>query len=86
MNQAPQPPAAPVDENKLIAERREKLRGLRAAGVAYPNDFRPDACAGDLQQETSGLDADTLAAQARRVKVAGRMLGKRVMGKASFAR
>jgi lysyl-tRNA synthetase class 2 len=77
---------SPLDENKLIAERREKLHALRGQGVAFPNDFRPDACAGDLQQDTDGVDAEALAAQARRVKVAGRLLGKRVMGKASFAR
>jgi lysyl-tRNA synthetase class 2 len=83
-----QPPPADgrEDENRLIAERREKLRALRAAGIAYPNDFRPDALAGDLQQATTGIDAETLAAAPRHVKVAGRMLGKRVMGKASFAR
>jgi len=74
------------DENKLIAERREKLRALRGQGVAFPNDFRPDAFAGDLQRETEGLDAVVLADGARRVRIAGRLLGKRVMGKASFAR
>ncbi len=42
---------APPDENKLIAERREKLRALRAQGIAFPNDFKPDAFAGDLQRE-----------------------------------
>jgi lysyl-tRNA synthetase class 2 len=74
------------DENKLIAERREKLRALREQGNAFPNDFRPDACAGDLQRDSDGVDADALATRARRVKIAGRLLGKRVMGKASFAK
>jgi lysyl-tRNA synthetase class 2 len=78
-------PSSP-DENRLIAERRDKLRALREQGIAFPNDFRPDAFAGDLQRETGDVEAEALAAQARRVKVAGRMLGKRVMGKASFAR
>jgi lysyl-tRNA synthetase class 2 len=82
-----QPAASPaVDENKLITERREKLRAVRDRGVAFPNDFRPDSFAGDLQQETEGQEAAALATQARRVRVAGRLLGKRVMGKASFAR
>jgi lysyl-tRNA synthetase class 2 len=82
-----QPAASPaVDENKLIAERREKLRAVRDRGVAFPNDFRPDSFAGDLQQETEGQEAAALATQARHVRVAGRLLGKRVMGKASFAR
>ncbi len=79
-----QPPV--TDENKLITERREKLRALRGQGIAFPNDFRPDAFAGDLQRDTDGIEAEALSAQARRVKVAGRLLGKRVMGKASFAR
>ncbi|HET9818893.1 MAG TPA: lysine--tRNA ligase [Rhodanobacteraceae bacterium] len=77
---------SPLDENKLIAERREKLRALRGQGIAFPNDFRPDAFAADLQAEAGGIDADALASKARRVRVAGRLLGKRVMGKASFAR
>jgi lysyl-tRNA synthetase class 2 len=72
------------DENKLIAERREKLNALRARGIAYPNDFVPDAFTGDLQAEYAQQDADALAALARQVKVAGRMLLKRGMGKASF--
>jgi lysyl-tRNA synthetase class 2 len=76
--------AVPQDENKLIAERREKLRSLRAQGNAFPNDFRPDAFAGDLQAEFEGQDAATVEAAARRVRVAGRLLAKRVMGKASF--
>ncbi|HJU07950.1 MAG TPA: lysine--tRNA ligase [Rhodanobacteraceae bacterium] len=79
-------PQPTLDENKLIAERREKLRAQRERGVAFPNDFRPDAFAGDLQKETEGVDAAKLATRARRVRVAGRLLGKRVMGKASFAR
>src|SRR5512142_936741 len=79
------PDSAPLDENKLIAERREKLRALRAHGVAFPNDFRPDAFAGDLQGEFDGSDAAAVDAAARRVRVAGRLLAKRVMGKASFA-
>ena len=83
-NDAAAAPAA--DENKLIAERREKLRALRAQGIAFPNDFRPDAFAGDLQTATAGVAAEELAAQTLRVKIAGRLLGKRVMGKASFAR
>src|SRR5262249_25368566 len=74
----------PPDENKLIAERREKLRALRAQGIAFPNDFRPDAFAGDLQAEFEGKDASAIESAARRVRVAGRLLAKRIMGKASF--
>ena len=72
------------DENKLIAERRGKLAALRDAGNAYPNDFRPDATAGELQAAFEGHDAIAVEGAGRRVRVAGRMLAKRVMGKASF--
>jgi lysyl-tRNA synthetase, class II len=79
-------PKAPIDENKLIAERRAKLGAVRAQGSAYPNDFRRDALAGDLQRAYGERDAAWLAANATRVRVGGRMLVKRVMGKASFAK
>ncbi|MGN6807313.1 MAG: lysine--tRNA ligase [Trinickia sp.] len=76
---------ASVDENKIIAERREKLHALRAAGVAYPNDFRPTHEAGSLQADYADADKDALEATTLQVAVAGRMMLKRVMGKASFA-
>ena len=78
----------PQDENKLIAERREKLRVLRGQGIAFPNDFRRETFAGDLQAEFSDAEpwnAEALEATARTVKLAGRLMAKRVMGKASFA-
>jgi lysyl-tRNA synthetase class 2 len=74
-------------ENKLIAERRAKLHALREQGVAFPNDYRPDAFAGDLQKTFADADtwtAEALEAEARRVKVAGRIMLKRVQGKVSF--
>lgn len=74
------------DENKLIAERREKLRKLRGEGYAFPNDFRADAWAADLHAEYGELDNEALEAQSVRVRVAGRMMEKRVMGKASFTK
>ncbi len=74
------------DENALIAERRGKLARLRAAGVAFPNDFRRDALAADLHATYGGRSDETLAAQPVRARVAGRMLFKRFMGKASFAK
>ncbi|WP_345798129.1 lysine--tRNA ligase [Castellaniella sp. MT123] len=73
------------DENRLIAERRAKLAVLREGGPAYPNDFHPDTHAAKLHEDCDALDADTLQAQGRRARVAGRMMLKRVMGKASFA-
>ncbi len=75
---------AVIDDNRLIAERRDKLRALRAHGVAFPNDFRPDAFAGDLQTEYEGKDDAAVEAAARHVKVAGRMVLKRGQGKVSF--
>ncbi len=79
---------APADDNRLIAERRAKLATLREAGIAYPNDFVPDAFAADLQHEYADKDrwtTEALECSGRRVRLAGRMLAKRVMGKASFA-
>jgi lysyl-tRNA synthetase class 2 len=76
-----------ADENRLIAERRAKLHALRDQGNAYPNDFHPDAFAGRLQDEFADKErwtAEAIDAAARRVRVAGRMLAKRIMGKAAF--
>ena len=78
-------PAERPDENKLIAERRTKLEALRAQGRAYPNDFRRDALAGQLQEGFAARDEQWLESNPTRVTVGGRMLLKRVMGKVSFA-
>jgi lysyl-tRNA synthetase class 2 len=74
------------DENHLIAERRAKLARLRERGIAFPNDFRRNALAGDLLTAYGGKSAEALDAAAIRISVAGRMRAKRVMGKASFAK
>ena len=86
------PETAPVaqDENKLIAERREKLKALREAqrqgkGVAVPNDFKPADRAAALTAAHEATETEALEAQAVAVSVGGRMMLKRVMGKASFA-
>ena len=73
------------DENKLIAERRNKLKTLREQGNAFPNDFRRDSLAADLLAAYGDLDNEALAEKNIRVAIAGRMMAKRVMGKASFA-
>ena len=73
-------------EHALIAERRRKLEAQRAAGEAYANDFRRNAQAGDLHLAFGALDEEALEREAIPVTVAGRMMAKRVMGKASFAR
>jgi lysyl-tRNA synthetase, class II len=73
-----------LDLNQLEAERRSKLKVLRDAGNAYPNDARVDAFAGDLHEECAPLSDEAVLALGRTVTVAGRMMLKRVMGKASF--
>ncbi len=73
------------DENKLIVERREKLKRLRENGIAFPNDFRRNVMAGELHAEYDDKDREFFETQNIRVAVAGRMMAKRVMGKASFA-
>src|SRR6202140_1743045 len=75
-----------ADENHLIAERRAKLAKLRERGNAFPNGFRRDALAADLATAYAGKSAEAIDAAAIRIKVAGRMRAKRVMGKASFAK
>ena len=74
------------DENKLIAERRGKLDALREQGNPFPNDFRRNATAGELHQTFHSHDIDALAEEPVEVRVAGRMMAKRVMGKASFVK
>ncbi|HEX8012546.1 MAG TPA: lysine--tRNA ligase [Casimicrobiaceae bacterium] len=78
-----QPPSD--DENRIIAERRVKLKALRERGPAYPNDFRRDALAGELHAAHDGKTNETLETAPIPVAVAGRMMLKRVMGRASFA-
>lgn len=77
--------STPPDENSLIAERRAKLAALRQAGNAFPNDYRRDSVARDLHEKYDSYSKEALESEQIRVKVAGRMLFKRVMGKASFA-
>jgi lysyl-tRNA synthetase, class II len=78
-------PADHQDENSIIAERRAKLAAIREKGIAFPNDFRPQHKAAALQDQYGGTERDALEEQAVKVVVAGRMMLKRVMGKASFA-
>ena len=78
------------DDNQLIAERREKLQALRAAcasqGIAaFPNDFKPRHHAADLHHKHGQTENTELEPLAIKVSVAGRMMLKRVMGKACFA-
>jgi lysyl-tRNA synthetase class 2 len=73
------------EENKLIAERRGKLGQIRSQGVAFPNDFRRDSLAADLHKQCQEMDKEALESAGIRVAMAGRMMAKRIMGKASFA-
>ncbi len=82
-----QPESLHEEEHKLIAERRAKLQALRAERGAYPNDYRIDALAGELQAEYADAErwsSEALAESGRQVALAGRMMLKRVQGKVSF--
>jgi lysyl-tRNA synthetase class 2 len=73
-------------ENRLIAERRAKLARLREGGGAFPNDFKRDALAGELNAAFHAHSAESLAATPTTVAVAGRLMVKRVMGGSSFVK
>ena len=77
-----QPPEQ--DENHIIAERRAKLAEWRATGKAYPNDFLRENTAGKIIEVYEAKSGEELEATPVEVKVAGRVMLKRVMGKASF--
>lgn len=74
-----------LNENKLIAQRREKLAAIRETASAFPNDFRRDTLAETLHSEYGELSGEVLEERQVSVKLAGRLMTKRVMGKASFA-
>lgn len=73
------------EENHIIAERRAKLAKWRETGHAYPNDFVRKDLFGDIRAAYGEKSAEELEAEAHTVAVSGRMMLKRVMGKASFA-
>ena len=83
MNDKTQAPE--LDVNEQIAQRKAKLAALRERGVAFPNDFRRDSLAAELHEQYDGSEKEELAAKGIRVSVAGRMMTRRIMGKASFA-
>jgi len=74
-----------LDENKLIAQRREKLDALRSESIAFPNDFRRDILADELHRRYDAEEAEALEALSVKASIAGRLMAKRIMGKASFA-
>ena len=72
------------DDNQLITERRDKLAAIRTQGVAFPNDFKPKHHAAELLRLHGDLPNEELEPQGIHVVLAGRLMLKRVMGKASF--
>ncbi len=78
-------PTPAVDTNQIIEERKAKLKALRGEGNAFPNDFRRTHLAANLHRDYDAKSNEELEPAATRVVVAGRMMLKRVMGKASFA-
>ena len=74
-----------LDENEIIAIRRAKLKEWQQTGEAYPNDFRRDHLAADVHASFNDHSAEDLEKTAQTVRVAGRIMLRRLMGKASFA-
>ena len=77
--------AEPIDTDRLIAERRAKLTEMRSSANPFPNDFERRNVSADVHATHSGKTKEELEASPVSVQLAGRMLLKRVMGKASFA-
>ncbi|MBL4712371.1 MAG: lysine--tRNA ligase [Gammaproteobacteria bacterium] len=89
-NKTEDTPLSVEEENKLIVQRREKLQSLRETAkengeTAFPNAFRRDALAADLLTAYNDKTREQLEALTVQVAIAGRMMAKRIMGKASFA-
>ncbi len=78
-------PVSSGQESEQIRVRRDKLARLRGAGFAYPNTFRPDTTSAEIHGRYGDMDAAALDRAAVQVRVAGRMMAHRVMGKSSFA-
>ncbi len=75
-----------AQEHRLIAQRRAKLNDLRSAGFAYPNTQRRTVLAEQLQATYAGHSDDALSGEAVEVRVGGRLMAKRVMGKVAFGK
>ena len=74
-----------TDSNDQVLQRKQKLDVLRSSTDAYPNDFRRDTDTRRIREQFDELDEAALTAESVRVTLAGRVMTKRVMGKASFA-
>ena len=73
------------DDNDIIRQRRAQLQALRERGNAYPNDFRRNILAQELHTRYGDEDKEQLETETEKFSLAGRMMSRRVMGKASFA-
>ena len=73
-----------VELNNELKSRREKLVALRENGIAFPNDFRRDRTSDQLHAAFDGKENEELEDLNIEVSVAGRMMTRRIMGKASF--
>jgi lysyl-tRNA synthetase class 2 len=82
--QQPQSSEHAQDLNNELQARREKLAALREKGIAFPNDFRRDTTADVLHSQYGNMDNEQLEPLNIEVTVAGRMMTRRIMGKASF--
>ena len=74
-----------VNENELIAQRREKLSAWRESHSAFPNTFKPANLAQDIIEQYDAVEKEALEELAVEVSMAGRLMTRRIMGKASFA-
>ena len=74
-----------ADENELIHQRREKLDAWRESTQAYPNTFRPTDLAAELIEQYADQEKEQLESAGVEVTIAGRLMTRRIMGKASFA-
>lgn len=83
-DQGPTPEQAAEQTPEQIAVRREKLVKLREAGEAYPNTWRPDTSSAAIHAKYESVETEQLVSDAVSVRVAGRIMGHRVMGKSSF--
>jgi lysyl-tRNA synthetase class 2 len=72
------------DTNEFIAQRRAKLTALREQGIAFPNDFRRNVVAGEVHAKYTEIPNEVLESELNRVAIAGRIMTRRIMGKASF--
>lgn len=77
-------PEVAIDEQDILKIRREKLAEMREAGEAFPNDFSRKDYAADVLDAFDEQSKEDLEALKQTVTVAGRLMLRRVMGKASF--